>query len=608
MNQTTSQPVWVPVLPTIHQYLFREYKDQMYLYLNQLQESGELASLVPFPFVPRKIYRRNCTFPHVLFRRESASAFRAEVETELLLDTAAGPQSRTFLLEMLLQTDDCEIRCEKMVLRPWDAPRKEGLLLDKYLIPCLTHEALENCAMNILETYLPESIRYPGKRSAHMLAKRMGLTVLSRPMWQHPSTESILFTDEGSLAVEMPDGMHLEYIPAGTIVLNCAGGMEPDSTFQIFHECFHYEYHLLFCRLQQICCNDPELWEGVPAVMEEGSPFRNPLYRLEWQANRGAMALLMPEEEMKGRIQTELSFLPYGKNPGERYQKAGLVLKYMYRQPAFRIRARMIQLGCVDAQGALHYADHRLLEPFAADRGEWKPRDTWVIRKAEVEKLKKEDSLFAELLASGEYRHVDGHLVRNDPCFLRSSADGLRLSDWALAHINRCCMRFRRDYTQKTPGSFEPGRIHYDSAYMNASLVFVGDLMKNQSMPFYEARKHYLLSLPPTLKGCVNKILKTAGKSQEALAQEMHLGVKALMDRLENAEQKTTLDLLIGIALILRMPDWLLPPLMERACLQFNPRDNRHLALQEILRVRWDDGLEAANRFLKAENMQPLHF
>lgn len=56
--------------------------------------------------------------------------------------------------------------------------------------------------------------------------------------------------------------------------------------------------------------------------------------------------------------------------------------------PDFRIRARMVQLGHIDAKGALNYVDGDKIEPFAFDHDAWRESDhTFVLSEREVKAL-----------------------------------------------------------------------------------------------------------------------------------------------------------------------------------------------------------------------------
>ena len=57
---------------------------------------------------------------------------------------------------------------------------------------------------------------------------------------------------------------------------------------------------------------------------------------------------------------------------------------------------------------------------------------------------------FKSIMHSGEYIYADGHVVRNDPRYVRKVSDRehgncLLLTDWANSHVDACCLRFVRN-------------------------------------------------------------------------------------------------------------------------------------------------------------------
>ena len=55
------------------------------------------------------------------------------------------------------------------------------------------------------------------------------------------------------------------------------------------------------------------------------------------------------------------------RHSGELYEDVGKEISRRLHVPHFRIRARLIQLGYIEARGSLNYADRKLIQPFAFD-------------------------------------------------------------------------------------------------------------------------------------------------------------------------------------------------------------------------------------------------
>ena len=54
------------------------------------------------------------------------------------------------------------------------------------------------------------------------------------------------------------------------------------------------------------------------------------------------------------------------------------------------------------------------------------------------------------------------------------------------------------------------------------------------------------------------------------------------------------------------IPDWISKMLLDRAMIHVSEFDRRHQALEYIRTVLWDQGIEAANKYLEGKGLSPL--
>ncbi len=71
-------------------------------------------------------------------------------------------------------------------------------------------------------------------------------------------------------------------------------------------------------------------------------------------------------------------------------------------------------------------------------------------------------------------------------------------------------------------------------------------------------------------------------------------------------DRQFSLDFIIAVSLVLKLPDWIIDLLLDRAGLAFSSRNPRHLALQWICRTMWMNVLDSANEYLKQRKFTPL--
>ena len=205
-----------------------------------------------------------------------------------------------------------------------------------------------------------------------------------------------------------------EHIMGNAIVVNQNLPSWKYSGYNVFHECYHYEEHYSFYRLQKMASNDPRKVEMKELVVDDGHEPNDPIYFMEKQANRGASALMMPASSTRRLIERYSHEVGSHRHSGELYEAIGKKMWYDLMVPYFRIRTRMIQLGYIQAKGALNYVDRELIQPFAFDLDAWREEQhTFVIDRGTVDLLYKKNDDFRAVMDSGNFIYADGHIVRN---------------------------------------------------------------------------------------------------------------------------------------------------------------------------------------------------
>ena len=210
---------------------------------------------------------------------------------------------------------------------------------------------------------------------------------------------------------------------------------------------------------------------------------------MEKQANRGAYGLMMPETHTRELIRTECRNAENYRHVGEKFELAGIAIGKTLHLPHFRIRARMVQLGNIEAKGALNYIRKDKIEPFAFDRDSWREEQhTFVIDELTVNALRRTNPDFEQVMKSGRFVYADGHVILNDPKYVkRGKDDKFVLTDEALKHVDDCCLRFVRLYVQQNVGRYVYGRLYYDSDLQKRTEFYLSDYINQKQMSLPDA-------------------------------------------------------------------------------------------------------------------------
>lgn len=244
-------------------------------------------------------------------------------------------------------------------------PERDYWKLSNYLIPILRKDEIEAGGEELLLRLIPDARTDKHKHSPFELAKRMGLRVMRLPLFDNTRTLSMLFFTAGTVTVQEdpekedddPPPPYTVTIPPNTILINTHAVHKDHCQLEVYHECIHYDWHFMFYRLQDMHNNDVNALKTKRVVVTDTKKNNNPLTWMEWQANRGSFALMMPLTMMRPLVRRYWDASCSSLHLGKRYDYVARKIASDYDLPKFRVRARLIQMGRIPAKGALNYVD-----------------------------------------------------------------------------------------------------------------------------------------------------------------------------------------------------------------------------------------------------------
>ncbi len=605
--------ILMPQVTSMTKYLFSNYRLMMYSYMNRCLRTGVLRKLTGCHILNRVLNKESCSFPYVSFWRIDRTAFWADVTVSLKLDTSIGPLEWNGVLCLWCCFGD-SFSCSVEDLTDCVDRRAEGYdMLSPFLIPYYSSKRVDEVAEEMWQQFRRDAVMIPAYRDPMKLAAWMGLKIQYCPLYDHKGIGCIIFFSDGEIQVREEDKDSQEDHPrtirieANTIVINTNCVRCDYSAFNVFHECFHYEYHYLFYRLQDMYNTDLRKIKTVEVEIEPGKELSDPVYFMEKQANRGAYGLLLPASSTQELIASACERAARYRHAGEKYEIAGKLIAKDLSLPHFRVRARMVQLGHIEAKGSLNYVEKKLIQPFAFDIEAWREEQhTFVIDRDTVTALMRENEDFRAVMQSGSYTYADGHVVRDDPRFVRTQNDRPVLTTWANAHVDECCLRFVRVYVQENLGKYVFGRMYYDADYVKQTRFYLDDLINKEHLDELEAKHRYCRDFPVSFRDAFDQIRKKNGVSLSKLAEELNIDDRTLSRWLDDPTRYRNEDFLTMIALVFKLPDWISRLLFKRAHVQLDEDERRHQALEHILRVQSADGIDKANAFLQSNHLQVL--
>ena len=445
-------------------------------------------------------------------------------------------------------------------------------VMSKYLVPVLSYHDMELMVVDMLKKYLgpkaAECFQFDG---AKRLLAAIGLKTIHEKLYKNAHTSSMLFFKEGKIRVCLSDDnkQFTEVsIPANTIFLNrsssslCAGD---DFARCVYHECWHYEWHNMFYELQSLHASDLHLLKYTETEAEKASkPAMKDIRWIERQASFVSLAMMFPSPMFLPEARKHwIAVAGYrNQNMGDKYAYVIRSIAMQYQEPKSYVRARLINLGADGAKGAYNYVDGSYIKPFAFDSDETCRFDTFVISRSEFTDLYAEDENFRNFVQSHSFIYVDGHVCCDCPEFVcRKTTDNkitVSLTDWALAHIDKCCLKFQKHYSYDYQQDYHVGELcfdeRYNECYMLVSSLDPANLSEDELM---DKNEEYLATLPRYPSKLLTKLIEDRVKTQTALVELSGISKTKISNMCNRDDYNYSIEDVTRIIIGLQMP----PPL-----------------------------------------------
>ncbi len=488
--------------------------------------------------------------------------------------------------------------------------------LDDYLVPVFTKAMIEEEAWLLHCRHFPERSETPEEIrrefDAYEMARRMGLEVKSLPLHGKKSTKGLLFfcEDRVQIDTDLPDGKKgTEWVdvPGDCIVLNTNAMHKDEYQLEVFHECIHYEWHYMFYRLQEMHINDLRKLKKTPIDKQHQRRAKVSIDYLEHQARWGSFALMMPLPVMTPLVADLIEkYKPSSRHAGDMFSRIIRTIHTDRSHAIFRIRARLIQMGYVEAKGALNYVDGKYIAPFAFSRRNSEGNYTFVIDRKGIAKEYRENPAFREQIRTGQYVYVDGHICVNSPEYVMQTSQGPRLTAWAEAHVDECCLRFQSIYIQNEVSEYEFGRLACDEEYNKHYLNYVDPEGKLSVGAAYRQIRTFLNGLPSGFFAALDFLRLEKKMTQEKLEEVSGVSAKKIARERKKTKWSLSRDEVIGLCIGLNMPPWLSQEMLKRAHVALDDKDPTDMMYSMILELHFMDKITDIQQLLRSEGCEEL--
>ncbi|WP_135567950.1 ImmA/IrrE family metallo-endopeptidase [Galactobacillus timonensis] len=345
--------------------------------------------------------------------------------------------------------------------------------LDAYMLPYIKSEQLEDIADDFTR-FCCDKEQYNGWNSPlKQILKEMGLKcyVADLPqgemgrMYFRKQVESVeeFITSPGE---RLPKRTTVQrVIDPGTMLISRdhffirGYGSQADT---ISHEIVHWDKHDKFFEIISLLNQDEK------SLHCESSPVDSPenleglakaRWWAEWQANALAPRYLMPRwiftDYFPKMLQENREMLEgSGASEGQIMEEALSQIAGVFKVTKYEAKLRALQLGYKQAEGAFIRVKGYKREPFTFQTDALGDYQTFILDNRNGTRLYNSDPKFRELIDSKRFIYTGCLVCIKDPLYVQRTDDpscpeGFELTEYARNHVDECCLKFTRHYTQE---------------------------------------------------------------------------------------------------------------------------------------------------------------
>lgn len=436
------------------------------------------------------------------------------------------------------------------------------------LVPIISRDAFENEATEFLEKYYPLALQEPVSVPIRRIAEDMGLSIME---------ESLLSSELGVFGLVVFEDGNIKDKNKNIVIRNAKRGtvlIDPrvyyertlgTVNFTIAHECFHWHRHQPYHALMKMLGANDELGKIIQCSIGSNSKDSEKwkaIDWMEWQANGVAPHILMPTSTAKIKV-TELIEkyqIHFDGTDGYRIEEMISELADFYGLSKQAVKMRIREMGYAKIDGAFIYVNGQYVTPFSFDASALSDNQSFTISSADLFKAYCLNKEFRKAIDTGRFVYIEGHVCLDNEKYIVRSDGQIKLTQYALSHIDECCFVFDKGYSYE---SKYQGQKYY------TQMMYKTPEQPNAQEYSFELNAHnkILLSQIQGASNSANAMRSYPGAFSETLVQlmkERKLSNKKLADaslvgertiqRLRNDEEyPTTVQTVLGLCYGLKL-------------------------------------------------------
>lgn len=489
---------------------------------------------------------------------------------------------------------------------------------DKYsgeLVPIISRDAFENEATKFLEKYYPLALQEPVAVPIRKIAEDMGLSIIEDSLLSSELDIFGLVVFEDGNIKDKNKNVVIRNAKRGTVLIDPRVYYERTLgtvNFTIAHECFHWYRHQPYHALMKMLGANDELGKIIQCSIgsnAKDSEKWKAVDWMEWQANGVTPHILMPTNTAKIKISEliEKYHIHFDGTDGYQIEEMISELADFYGLSKQTVKMRIREMGFAKVDGAFTYVNGQYVTPFSFDASALTDNQSFTISPADLFKAYCLNKDFRKAIDTGRFVYIEGHVCLDNEKYIVRSDGQIKLTQYALSHIDECCFVFDKGYSYE---SKYQGQKYY------TQMMYKTPEQPNAQEYSFELNAHnkILLSQIQGARKSANAMRLYPGAFSETLVQlmkERKLSNKKLADaslvgertiqRLRNDEEyPTTVQTVLGLCYGLKLSVPEAEMLVGKTDFNIKPTNPQNYAYRCALSACAENSIYEINEMLEA--------
>lgn len=495
---------------------------------------------------------------------------------------------------------------------------------DKYsgeLVPIIARDAFENEATKFLEKYYPLALQEPVDVPIRKIAEDMGLSIIEDSLLSSELDIFGLVVFEDGNIKDKNKNVVIRNAKRGTVLIDPRVYYERTLgtvNFTIAHECFHWYRHQPYHALMKMLGANDELGKIIQCSIgsnAKDSEKWKAVDWMEWQANGVAPHILMPTNTAKIKISEliEKYHIHFDGTDGYQIEEMISELADFYGLSKQAVKMRIREMGYAKIDGAFTYVNGQYVTPFSFDASALSDNQSFTISSADLFKAYCLNKDFRKAIDTGRFVYIEGHVCLDNEKYIVRSDGQIKLTQYALSHIDECCFAFDKGYSYqskyqgqkyyvqmmyKTPNQVAAQEYSFEMNAHNRTLLSQIQRASRSA----DAMRLY----PGAFSETLVQLMKEKKLSNKKLADASLVGERTIQ-RLRNEEEyPTTVQTVLGLCYGLQLSVPEAEMLVGKTDFNIKPTSPQNNAYRCVLSSCAENSIYEVNEMLESCGFEPL--